>query len=304
MEQPGRLLGVGEAERYRGEEAEGRMLALPVVLGGGVRLGVAGGDRVEHVEGADTLAGGEVLGRDAAVGHVGDALREPLRADPETGEVAPPARDDDHLLAALRDGRCADRRCRGYRAGTGRTLGQEFASLHESSHSSRSDDAAPCKPRISARSRPARSGTYQTALATLPRRARRIAPDHPAHRRGRRHRGEAPRACQSITAPATRAGDSFTSSESIERLADLPVIAGREPHGADRGEGGGIGLPRRVQLQGSRSQRSSTSLEVEPPASRSGRSSQPQSMSSGTGGQHLAALSHACVRRRDRTAVR
>ena len=42
----------------------------------------------QRVEAADALAGCEVLGGDLAVGQVGDALRVPLRADAEAGEIA------------------------------------------------------------------------------------------------------------------------------------------------------------------------------------------------------------------------
>jgi hypothetical protein len=47
--------------------------------------------------------------RSPAFGQVGDALRVPLRADTEAGKIARPARHDDHLLAALGDGRGGER---------------------------------------------------------------------------------------------------------------------------------------------------------------------------------------------------
>ena len=80
------------------------MLAFPIVVGGMVGLGVAGGDFVKGVEGADALAGGEVLDLNAAVRRVLDFLRQTLGAGAKTGEIAAPGRNDHHLDPLLGQG--------------------------------------------------------------------------------------------------------------------------------------------------------------------------------------------------------
>ena len=70
--QPGVLLARVEAERHRGAEGEGRVLA-PVVVGGGVaHLDGAGRDRVRRLQAGDQFAGREDLDLELAVGRIAD----------------------------------------------------------------------------------------------------------------------------------------------------------------------------------------------------------------------------------------
>ncbi len=77
------------------------MLALPVVVGGDIGLGVAGGDFVEGVEGADALACGEVLHCELAVCQLLDPRRQALGRNTEPGKIAWPGGNDGHFLHGL-----------------------------------------------------------------------------------------------------------------------------------------------------------------------------------------------------------
>ena len=80
------------------------MFAFPVVFRRVVHLGVAGCHFVERVERFDTLAAGEVLNLHAAVGHVGQTLRETLCTGAEPGEIAWPSAYHHDLGTLLGDG--------------------------------------------------------------------------------------------------------------------------------------------------------------------------------------------------------
>ena len=80
------------------------MLALPVVVRGMVRLGIARCDFIEGIEGTDAFTGGKVLDPERSLGQVGDALSETLCAGSQPREITRPGGDYLELLDRL-DGR-------------------------------------------------------------------------------------------------------------------------------------------------------------------------------------------------------
>jgi hypothetical protein len=69
---PRQHLLAGHAEGHGGEEGKARVLVEEVVFGRVVQVGLAGGDGVEHLEGAHERAGGHLVDGQLAVGHLGD----------------------------------------------------------------------------------------------------------------------------------------------------------------------------------------------------------------------------------------
>ena len=96
---------VGQAERNGGIVCPAQMLALPVVIGGVVRLRFAVGNFVESVERTDALSRCKVFYVNAAIGHGVDTFRQTLCAGPKSRKIARPSRDHDHIGALLRYGR-------------------------------------------------------------------------------------------------------------------------------------------------------------------------------------------------------
>src|SRR3546814_12639372 len=77
---PGVLHAVVQAERHRGAEREGRILAPVVVAGGMADLDRVVRDHVGRLEARRDLAGREDLDLELGVGRRGDVVREGLAA--------------------------------------------------------------------------------------------------------------------------------------------------------------------------------------------------------------------------------
>ena len=126
---PGGVLDAGQPVGHGGEEVEALVLALPVILGRMVHVGVAGADGVEHAESRHQLAAAIDLDLDLAAGELRDAPGDPLPRRAQARRVERPGHGQLPLLEALRDGRGRQRRCGGGDAG-GRGALNEFTAFH------------------------------------------------------------------------------------------------------------------------------------------------------------------------------
>ena len=91
---PGIGLVSGEPVRHGGEEIEGLGLGLPVVLGGVIDVGGAGGYRVEGLEGGHQLAATEHLDPQLTPGELGNAPGKALCGCPQARGVLRPGCDE------------------------------------------------------------------------------------------------------------------------------------------------------------------------------------------------------------------
>jgi hypothetical protein len=117
---PGVGLGSGEAVRHGGEEVEGLGLALEVVLGREVHVGVALGDGVEHLERGHEFAAVVQFEPQLAFAGFVDTLDDPVGGRAQTGEILGKRSHEFQFPNALRKCRAREAGgsgCRGYGPG-------------------------------------------------------------------------------------------------------------------------------------------------------------------------------------------
>ena len=128
---PGVLLARVEAERHRGVDRPGRILADVVVGDGVAHLDRAVRGRVERLQAGDDFAGREHLDLELVVGHLGDVLRHLFAAAIDGIERLREARRH----APLDLGRGLRNRRRGHCGGRRRACCRHFQRNHDASSS-------------------------------------------------------------------------------------------------------------------------------------------------------------------------